>query len=132
MAAKSVAGKLGITAKSSIWISDQTHESLIGDLPEGAAYTPLLPDAAVALIVVRDAASLRSELADVRDAITLPPAVWIVYPKGNVTDINRDSIWPVLAEYGMRPNGQIAVDDTWSSLRFRALRPGEDPFTGGR
>ena len=25
---------------------------------------------------------------------------------------------------------QVAVDDTWSALRFRALRPGEPPFTG--
>jgi hypothetical protein len=31
----------------------------------------------------------------------------------------------------MRPIAQIAVDDVWSALRFRALEDGEPPFTGG-
>jgi hypothetical protein len=32
----------------------------------------------------------------------------------------------------MRPVSQVAVDEVWSALRFRPLRPGEPPFTGGR
>jgi lysophospholipase L1-like esterase len=32
----------------------------------------------------------------------------------------------------MRPITQIALDETWSALRFRPLAPGEAPFTGGR
>ena len=55
----------------------------------------------------------------------------IAYSKGNRSDINRDSLWPIVAEYGMRPIGQAAVD-VWSALRFRPLREGEAPFTGGR
>ena len=47
-------------------------------------------------------------------------------------DLNRDTLWPVLGEYGMRPVSQVAVDEVWSALRFRPLRPGEPPFTGGR
>lgn len=58
--------------------------------------------------------------------------LWIAYPKGNRSDINRDTLWPIVAEYGMRPIGQVAVDDVWSALRFRPLREGEAPFTGGR
>jgi hypothetical protein len=46
--------------------------------------------------------------------------------------VNRDSLWPILAEHGLRPVSQVAIDDVWSALRFRALRPGEPPFTGGR
>ena len=61
-----------------------------------------------------------------------PSAFWIAYPKGNRADINRDSLWPILSAYGMRPISQVAIDDTWSALRFRALEPGEAPFTGGR
>jgi len=56
----------------------------------------------------------------------------IAYPKANKTDINRDSLWPILAEFGMRPISQVAIDDVWSALRFRVLRTGEAPFTGGR
>ena len=43
---------------------------------------------------------------------------------------NRDSLWPILAEHGMRPIAQIAVDEVWSALRFRALEEGEPAFTG--
>jgi hypothetical protein len=31
----------------------------------------------------------------------------------------------------MTPIGQVAVDQTWSALRFRPLKPGEAPFKGG-
>jgi hypothetical protein len=55
----------------------------------------------------------------------------IAYPKANRADINRDSLWPIVVEFGMRPNGQVAIDDVWSALRFRADKPGEEPFKGG-
>ena len=53
-------------------------------------------------------------------------------PQGHRADLNRDTLWPVLGEYGMRPVSQVAVDEVWSALRFRPLKPGEPPFTGGR
>jgi hypothetical protein len=56
----------------------------------------------------------------------------VAYPKGGRADINRDSLWPILAEDGFRPVSQVALDDTWSALRFRPLKAGEAPFTGGR
>jgi hypothetical protein len=37
-----------------------------------------------------------------------------------------------VGEYGLRPIGQVAIDEIWSALRFRPLKPGEAPFTGGR
>jgi hypothetical protein len=60
-----------------------------------------------------------------------PRAFWVAYPKGNRSDVNRNSLWPILAEHGMRPISQVAVDQVWSALRFRALEAGEPPFTGG-
>lgn len=47
------------------------------------------------------------------------------------TDINRDSLWPILAEHGLRPVAQVSLDDVWSTMRFRPLKPGEAPFRGG-
>jgi hypothetical protein len=35
------------------------------------------------------------------------------------SDINRDSIWPIAAQHGLRPVRQIAIDDDWSALRFQ-------------
>jgi hypothetical protein len=42
-------------------------------------------------------------------------------------DLTRDTLWPVLGEYGMRPVSQVAVDEVWSALRFRPLKVGEPP-----
>ncbi|MFJ9714005.1 hypothetical protein [Streptomyces sp. NPDC101234] len=46
---------------------------------------------------------------------------WVAYPKGGKlgTDLNRDTLAAALSEHGVRPVRQIAVDDTWSALRFR-------------
>jgi hypothetical protein len=52
--------------------------------------------------------------------------------KGNRTDINRDSLWPILGEHGLRPVTQVSIDQVWSALRFRPLKEGEAQFTGGQ
>ncbi len=47
---------------------------------------------------------------------------WAAYPKktsGIDTDITRDHGWEALNAAGLRPVRQIAIDDTWSALRFR-------------
>ncbi|MBP2055287.1 hypothetical protein J2Z21_008301 [Streptomyces griseochromogenes] len=51
-----------------------------------------------------------------RDALA-----WVAYPKGGKlgTDLNRDTLAAALSEQGVRPVRQIAIDDTWSALRFR-------------
>ena len=48
--------------------------------------------------------------------------VWIAYPKASSkvkTDVNRDILWEALKPTGWRPVRQIALDDTWSAMRFR-------------
>jgi hypothetical protein len=67
-----------------------------------------------------------------QDELARPDVFWVAYPKANRADINRDTLWPILGEYGMRPIAQVSVDDVWSALRFRPLEEGEPPFTGGR
>jgi hypothetical protein len=51
-----------------------------------------------------------------RDALA-----WVAYPKGGKlgTDLNRDTLAAALGEQGVRPVRQVAIDDTWSALRFR-------------
>jgi hypothetical protein len=46
---------------------------------------------------------------------------WIAYPKAGQlgTDLNRDSLARAATELGVRPVRQVALDDTWSALRFR-------------
>jgi hypothetical protein len=52
-----------------------------------------------------------------RDALT-----WVAYPKAGQlgTDLNRDSLAGRMRHEGARPVRQVALDDVWSALRFRA------------
>jgi hypothetical protein len=48
--------------------------------------------------------------------------LWVAYPKktGAIkTDITRDHGWDVLKPFDLLGVTQIAIDDTWSALRFR-------------
>ena len=98
----------------------------------GRAWVDALPDARTAVVFADDAAALRETLADHAGHLTAPRTFWVAYPKAGRSDINRDSVWPIVGEHGLRPNGQVAIDDVWSALRFRPLAEGEAPFTGGR
>jgi hypothetical protein len=62
------------------------------------------------------------ELWSVFEKLTLDEAsvVWVCYPKGGVdTDLNRDIVARLLEETGLEPTRQIALDDVWSSMRFK-------------
>ncbi|AQZ62661.1 unnamed protein product [[Actinomadura] parvosata subsp. kistnae] len=132
MPAKTVAEKLLVKPGTAVWISEEAHRPLVEPLPEGARHAGDLREAAVAVFFAADAATARRLLDQHRAALTEPAVVWVAYPKGNKSDINRDTLWPIVGEYGLRPNGQVAVDEVWSALRFRPLKEGEPPFTGGR
>jgi hypothetical protein len=79
------------------------------------------------LTFVPDAASLHhcapAFVAALRDRL-----VWIAYPKAGQlgTDLNRDSLTGLLRQFGLRPVRQVAIDDVWSALRIRAVRPATD------
>ena len=128
---KTIAEKLQIKPNTTVWVSDPAHTALLTPMPEGVRETDKPATASTAVIFVEDAASARKVLAEHAADLSKPGVVWVAYPKGNQADINRDSLWPIVAEFGMRPNGQVVIDDRWSALRFRANREGEEPFTGG-
>jgi hypothetical protein len=132
MSPKSVADKLLIKPNTTVWSSDPSRLELIEPLPRQARTVERLADATTAVVFAEDASSLRRVLDANKDALSRPSAFWVAYPKANRADISRDTLWPIVAEYGMRPVTQVAVDDIWSALRFRRLKPGEAQFTGGR
>lgn len=129
---KTIAEKLLIKPGASVWLSDAAHLVRIEPLPAGVQIADRLEHAAIALIFADAAASARAILDTHRDSLAQPSVLWVAYPKGNKADINRDTLWPILADYGMRPISQIAIDPIWSALRFRPLKPGEAQFTGGQ
>ncbi len=125
---RTIAAKLVIKPSTAIWLSHPDRVGLIAPLPEGADLVGSLDAATVGLVFADSAAALRAELEANRTALTRPGAFWVLYPKANRIDLNRDTLWPMLSEYGMRPIAQVAIDEVWSALRFRALNAGEGPF----
>jgi hypothetical protein len=132
MPTKTVAEKLQIKPHTTLWCSHPDRVALVGPLPEGVRTSPTPHEATAAIVFADSAAAVREILTEHEDRLADPALLWVLYPKGNKADINRDSLWPILAEYGLRPISQIAVDPTWSALRFRPLREGEEQFSGGK
>ena len=132
MSPKSVAEKLLIEPNTTVWSSHASRRHLLEPLPEGVRHVVGPGRATTALVFADDTGSLRDILNAHKDRLARPDTLWVVYPKANRTDIDRDSLSPILGEYGMRPIGQVAVDEVWSAMRFRPLREGEAPFAGGR
>jgi hypothetical protein len=99
--------------------ADAALASLIEPLPDGATVSVSeSPDAA--LVFVRDAADLRERLFTELDGLKAARSVWIAYPKGNVTDMNRDTIMTQSEHVGWQTIGNVALDADWSAVRIRA------------
>jgi hypothetical protein len=98
---------------------------------------PLPQDATISRSATSDAviafARDKAELAKVApQAIKLVNAkalIWVCYPKGGTragTDLNRDRLWLYLYErFRLQAASLVAVDDTWSAMRFRPQGAGK-------
>jgi hypothetical protein len=128
----SVAEKLLVKPGSTVWVTPPERAALLGPLPDGAVTTTVVEGASVAIAFVDDAGAVAAFLDEHGDRLSAPAILWFCYPKGGRSDINRDTLWPMVAVHGLRPITQVAIDETWSALRFRPLAPGEPQFTGGR
>src|SRR5690242_8899876 len=93
------------------------------ELPAGAneEADPAHADAVVAFVTTSDELTLSAQGA--LDAAQRDALAWIVYPKGGRlgTDLTRDLLRERLEAEGLQPVRQVAIDDTWSALRFRPL-----------
>lgn len=88
-----------------------------------------LERADVALIFARDRREVDAVMEAHVEDLAPVRAVWIVYAKGNKTDMNRDTLWIQLAEYGWRAVSQVSYSETLSALRVRPLKDGESAPT---
>ncbi|HXM55721.1 MAG TPA: hypothetical protein VOB72_10055 [Candidatus Dormibacteraeota bacterium] len=90
-------------------------------LPEGARVVDLQPGIDVLQVFAHDRAELvaaTGALGSVREGGLL----WVCYPKGGRkagTDLNRDLLWAELDKSGLTGVTLVAVDETWSAMRFR-------------
>jgi len=117
--------KLRITAgtKALVLQGPKGVMSLFGELPAGAKIsTRGRGPFPVVIAFVAKQRDLEKAFRLARAALAPGGVLWIGYPKkssGMSTDISRDVGWDSLAERGWVPVSQVAVDETWSALRFK-------------
>jgi len=78
-------------------------------------------DAVIAF--AKDDAELRKIGPQAVKALKTDGLLWLAYPKGSAkmkTDLNRDVLRETVAErHGLEGVSLVAVDETWSAMRFR-------------
>lgn len=83
------------------------------------SHVPLL------LVFIRDKADLLAKMDEVKRMIDSNTILWFAYPKKSSkrykSDITRDAGWDPLGAMGYEPVRQIALDEDWSVLRFKAV-----------
>jgi hypothetical protein len=82
------------------------------------------PGADGVIAFVRTLAAVDAKCDPVLDAARMDRIAWLAYPKGGQrgTDLNRDILWKHMLGKGVQGVRQVAIDDTWSALRFRPAR----------
>ena|SRR5256885_1513702 len=77
--------------------------------------------AGVVLVYAANKAALEKQLASAVKALGDEARLWVAYPKaGNLdTDLNRDTLWPLLEKKGLEGVRLVALDETWSAMMFR-------------
>ena len=92
-----------------------------GEVPPFAPPDNPPGDADAVVAFARNKAELDSVAAPAIEAARQDKLAWIAYPKAGKlgTDLNRDILAALLTTRGVQPVRQVAIDETWSALRFR-------------
>jgi hypothetical protein len=101
------------------------YAALLGDLPEDAelATRGEPRNADHVHVFVRDSAELARLGPTAIAGVDAGAVTWIAYPKktsGVSTDLTRDRGWEAVTG-DIDAVSQVAVDDTWSALRFKSV-----------
>jgi hypothetical protein len=73
-------------------------------------------------VFIKNSAELFHWTPIAQQAIRYDGILWFCYPKLSAkvpSDLSRDRLWELMKPTGLAPVTQIALDDTWSALRFR-------------
>jgi hypothetical protein len=121
---KSVAQKLLVRPGSKLALVNAARDAtpLLGALPPGAEVTSDPASADSVLLFVANRAELEREWPAVSTAVSSSAALWVAYPKktGSIaTDLSRDSGWEPVVAAGFDAVSLVAIDGTWSAIRFR-------------
>ena len=94
----------------------------LGDLPAETTLSSQAPTGFFDFVQVfaRDQNELNQLKATAVGSVTYDGLFWVCYPKKTSkikSDLTRDNLWNQFD--GLRPVAQVAIDDTWSAIRFR-------------
>jgi hypothetical protein len=97
------------------------QRGLLDPLPDGVTVVDGIDrdTTDVVMMFAADRKDLDTLLAHTFPLLSTPRAIWVSYPKGNRSDINRDSIWARAEAFGWTLSGNISLSETWSSVRFK-------------
>jgi hypothetical protein len=102
------------------------YESELLPVPDGVSVATSAEGAFdVVQAFARDSAELRRVLPVATQALAPGGIVWIAWPKKTAkqnSDLDRDSLWAALNASGWVGVASIAVNETWSALRFKRDR----------
>lgn len=76
------------------------------------------------LVFVRKLAELDERCEPLVSAAKADRLAWAAYPKAGQldTDLNRDKLWEHLSKSGIEGVRLVALDSTWSVMRFRPAK----------
>ena len=79
------------------------------------------PAADALLVFVKDIADAEASAPAVVEATAAGRITWMAYPKARQlgTDLNRDILYERMKPRGVAGIRQVAVDATWSAMRFK-------------
>ena len=127
MADSSLTKKLVIKPGNTVRVLNAPEEyAQLGTVPEDAG-----EQADVVLLFAETREALERTVPAAITAVRPGGVFWIVYPKGGRSDLSRDQLCALLEPYLWRPVSQVAVDDTWSALRFRPAADVKSKKSGG-
>lgn len=117
--------KLRLTPGQTVLVLNppQDYKEILGTLPDDVVFTDQIEDKVDFVhLFINNQSELDEFIDEALNSIKYDGLLWISYPKGSSkvkTDINRDRLWELLLEKGIRPVMQVSVDETWSAIRFR-------------
>jgi hypothetical protein len=111
-----LAKKLNIKTGMTVQVVTGPAEVDLSGLPTTAG-----PSADGVLVFVRTLSDIDRNLQPLFDATETGRIAWMAYPKARQlgTDLDRDILGKHMRQKGMDAVRQVAIDDTWSAMRFK-------------
>jgi hypothetical protein len=118
---KSLPDRLGIKENFKIAIINEpkNYFRLLGGLPLTVTINnSLVKNLDLIHFFPKNRADLETSFPELKKSLKLDGTLWISWKKGNKTDLNENKVMAISLENGLVDIKVIAVDKTWSALKF--------------